>query len=160
MGSPVARANSIYALTHTEALFCCFASAFVPISDENQDGGRAFSRTRGKSQLRFAGSGPHSPPRRRTRGLRCDLFLPCKKRAISGTCLAGKPRLTIEISTAKSSLAGPSLRFQPLGHTASCVLAEPSNNNKKSGWGQRFPPHPGDYFPFYSIECSFQAPFS
>jgi len=51
-------------------------------------------------------------------------------------------------------------RFQPLGHTASCVLAEPSNNNKKSGRGQRFPPHPGDYFQFYSIECSFQTPFS
>jgi hypothetical protein len=104
-----------------------------------------FPASDGQSQLRFADSGPHSPPRRRTRGRRCDLSLPCKKRAISGICLAGQLRLTMGISTAKFSLAGPSLRFRPLGHTASRVLAEPFNNNKKSGWGQRFLPHPGKY---------------
>ena len=119
-----------------------------------------FPASDGQSQLRFADSGPHSPPRRRTRGRRCDLSLPCKKRAISGICLAGQLRLTMGISTAKFSLAGPSLRFRPLGHTASRVLAEPFNNNKKSGWGQRFLPHPDENSPLYSIDCSFQAPFS
>src|SRR5581483_11021586 len=39
----------------------CFASDFVPLPDENWDGGRA-SIDNG-SRLRFANSGPHSPPR-------------------------------------------------------------------------------------------------
>ena len=38
--------------TRTEALVCCFASAFVPISDENRDGGRAFPNSL-ESRLRF-----------------------------------------------------------------------------------------------------------
>ena len=33
---------------------CCFASVFVQTSDENRDGGRAFSPSSRKSQLRFA----------------------------------------------------------------------------------------------------------
>ena len=59
---------------------CCFASVFVPISDENQDGGRAFSRISRGKPTPFRGSGPHSPPRWRTRGLRCDLPLPSTRR--------------------------------------------------------------------------------
>src|SRR5487761_2544122 len=61
----------------------CFASAFVPISDENQDGGCTFPANfcGAESQLRFAGSGSHSPPRWRTRERRsdlCDFKLPWK----------------------------------------------------------------------------------
>ena len=37
---------------------------------------------------------------------------PCKKRAIPGTCLAGQPRLTMGIGSAKFSLAGLSIRFR------------------------------------------------
>jgi hypothetical protein len=70
------------------------------------------------------------------------LPLLCKNRAIFGTCLAGKLRLTIWISSANFCLAGLPFRFPPLGHMASCVLAEPSNNNKKTGRGQQLPPHP------------------
>jgi hypothetical protein len=37
---------------------------------------------------------------------------PCKKRAIPGTCLAGQPRLTMGIGTAKCCPAGLSIRFR------------------------------------------------
>jgi hypothetical protein len=95
----------------------------------------------------FPGSGPHSPPRWRTRGRRSDLSLHpsdedlspgtsaalCKKRAISGTFW---PWLTAPgpgISAAGSCRTGllpapPSSR-----HTCRVVLAEPFNNIKKSG---------------------------
>src|SRR5208282_6524595 len=43
-------------------------------------------------------------------------------------------------------LGGLSLRLSPLRHTERGVLAEPFNNSKKSGWGQRIDPcPPGKY---------------
>ena len=54
----------------------CFASVFVPISDENRDGGRSFYGTYAlKSRLRFAVSGLHSPPR--WRNAQAPMRYPC-----------------------------------------------------------------------------------
>ena len=39
-----------------------------------------FPALRGQSQLRFTGSGPHSPPRWRTRERRSDVFLPLARK--------------------------------------------------------------------------------
>jgi hypothetical protein len=58
-----------------------------------------------------------------------------KKRATSGTCLASKLHLargpTRPILPDRVALTQPSPR-----HTKRCVLAEPSYNTKKCGWGQ------------------------
>lgn len=62
----------------TEALVCCFASAFVPNSDENRDGGRALAAAR---PTPFRGFGPHSPPRWRTRGRRSDCPCPSQEKS-------------------------------------------------------------------------------
>jgi hypothetical protein len=144
--------------THTEALLCCFASAFVPISDENRDGGRAFPNSL-ESQLRFAGSGPHRPPRWRTRGRRSDLSLPVQEKSDSGN-MSGQPTapgLGDQRPRLQPDRAIPTL--PPSRHTCRGVLAQPSNNSKKSGWGQTDSP-PLRIFPLYSIECNVQAPFT
>jgi hypothetical protein len=146
MGPPAARANSLEAVARTRKPY--FAASRLPsFQSQTRTGTVAgrFPASRGQSQLRFASSGPHSPPRWRTRGRRCDLSLPCKKRATSGTCLASQLRLTMGPAPPIQAWPGCPLRFQPLGHTGRGVLAEPFNNNKKSGWGQRFLPHPGKY---------------
>jgi hypothetical protein len=80
----------------------------------------------GKSRLRFAASGPHSPPRWRTRGRRCDLSLyPSDEDLSPGTpsALARKERfrehvwpvklpLALGISAPSFSRTGLSLRFR------------------------------------------------
>ena len=98
----------------------------------------------------FRGSGPHSPPRWRTRGRRCDVFLhpvdellslgarlpSARRRRLSGTCLAGKPHLAREPTCPML----PDLvahTYPALRHTEECVLAEPFNNSKKLERGQR-----------------------
>ena len=134
--------------TRTEALLYCFASAFVPISDENRDGGRAFPRTARAKPTPYRGSGPHSPPRWRTRGRRSDLSLPLQEKSDSGN-MSGqltarglgdqRPRLQPDRAT-------PTL--PPSRHTDRSVLAQPSNNSKKSGWGQCILPHPSKSFGF------------
>src|ERR1700677_2360521 len=60
---------------------CCVASAFVPISDENRDGGRAFSRSLRVKPTPFRGFGPHSPPSWRTRGRRSDCPCPSQEKS-------------------------------------------------------------------------------
>jgi hypothetical protein len=118
--------------TRTEAYRCCFASVFVPISDENRDGGRAFPRTARVKPTPFRGSGPHSPPRWRTRGLRCDLSPALrKKRATSGTCLAGPLHLALGFNPSQLTPGRATHTLPPLRHTDRGVLAEPSNNTKK-----------------------------
>ena len=67
---------------NTQKAHCsCFASAFVPLSDEKRDGDRSFSATPRKSQLRFAASGSHSPSKVGERASRrCDCSLPSARR--------------------------------------------------------------------------------
>ena len=89
-----------------------------------------------KSQLRFAASGPHSPPRWRTRGLRCDLPQPSARRRlllrhvwpVNFTWSRSSTRTLLPY---RAALTQPSLR-----HTDGCVLAEPSYNIKNRRWGQ------------------------
>src|ERR1017187_5154687 len=83
--------RSYYLLrTRTEALFYCFASAFVPISDENRDGGRAFSLN-----LPGKASSVSPVPARialQEENARAPMrYCPCphKKRATPGTCVTG-----------------------------------------------------------------------
>src|ERR1035437_946207 len=73
--------------TRTEALLYCFASAFVPISDENRDGGRAFPNSL-ESQLRFLVPARIALRGGERAGAVAICTCPCKKRAIPGTCLA------------------------------------------------------------------------
>ena len=118
---------------------CCFASAFVPISDENRDGGRAFSRYWRVKPAPFRGSGPHSPPRRRTRGRRSDLSLPlARKERFQESLWPGncQPRLAFRTNPANCRMAGLPLRLSPFKHTYRGVLAEPFNNTKKGRLGQ------------------------
>src|SRR6202034_3327418 len=85
-------------------LICCFASAFVPISDENRDGGRAFPDSQ-ESQLRFA-----VPARIALQGgERADSVAnrpcPLQDESHSGTCL-GRPTAPDPDSTPGQSLPG------------------------------------------------------
>jgi hypothetical protein len=133
--------------TRTEALLYCFASAFVPISDENRDGGRAFPNS-GKPTP-YPGSGPHSPPRWRTRGRRSDLSLhPSDEDLSPGTPAAParkerfrEPAWPIKCfwpwdQRPQLQPDRPVPTLSPSRHTDRSVLAQPSNNNKKSEWGQ------------------------
>ena len=70
-----------------------------------------------------------------------DAICPCppQEEGTSGTYLAGKPSQHLGTNPAILPPAGLPLTLTPLRHTEVRVLAEPSNNSKKSGWGQRFP---------------------
>src|SRR5204863_6672544 len=76
LGFSCREAHLVDAHTH-ESLSCCFASAFVPLPDENRDGGRSFFRFyTGKANsvspvpARIALQGGE------TRELRCEISLP------------------------------------------------------------------------------------
>jgi hypothetical protein len=109
---------------------------------------RVFPQLHRKSQLRFAGSGPHSPPRWRTRGRRCDLSLPLQEKSVSGD-LSGRPTSPDHGDRVRQMLPGWPIHTLPSSrHTDRGALAQLSNNSKKSGWGQRFLPHPR-IFPYF-----------
>src|SRR5665213_2692741 len=77
-----------------------------------------------KSRLRFAASGPHSPPRWRTRGRRCDVSLPPQEESYfgdqSGRLTSPGPGTNPPIAAGGVAHTRPSLR-----HTNERVLAEP-----------------------------------
>ena len=101
-----------------------------------------FSARGGKSQLRFAGSGPHSPPWWRTRGRRCDLPLPfARKKAFRGPVWPVKPTWPSGFSRASLLPGRAAPRPRPSRHTFGGVLAQPFYNSKKTGRGQRILPH-------------------
>jgi len=113
MGPRVARAHDLKARAHahgspTVLLRVCLRSNL------RREPGRwpGVSRALRQSQLRFADSGPHSPPRWRTRGRRCDLSLPFARkerfRDLSGRPTAPGPG----ISSGNFSLTGLSLRLR------------------------------------------------
>ena len=89
-----------------------------------------------KSRLRFAASGPHSPPRRRTRGRRSDLSLPLQEKSDSGI-MSGQPTAP-GLGNQRPQLqpVRPVPTLPPSRHTDRGVLAQPFNNSKKSGRGQ------------------------
>jgi hypothetical protein len=128
----------------------CTASRLPSFQSQTRTGTVAgrFPAPRGQSQLRFADSGPHSPPRWRTRGHRCDLSLP----------FARKERFREPVWPANCAWPWDQLRQlqpdrafptpPPSRHTNRDVLAEPFNNSKKSGWGQCVLPHPSIFSQF------------
>ena len=68
----------------------CFASAFVPISDENRDGLPVAFRDFTEKPAPYPASGPHSPSKvGNARAADASVSCPRKKRAIPETCLAG-----------------------------------------------------------------------
>ena len=86
----------------------------------------------------YPSSGPHSPPRWRTRGRRCDLPLPLQEKSnfwsLSGQPIApdpgNQPRRLLPDRAAPAPLTSK--------HTNRDVLAEPSNNTKKPRLGQTY----------------------
>lgn len=115
------------------------------------------SALHGQSQLRFASSGPHSLPRWKTRGHRCDLFPPLQEKSNSWN-LSGQPIASDHGNQHHQIHPGWPFPSSPsLKHTNRDVLAGPFNNNKKPGWGQRFPPHPVDFSDLFNrvqLPCS------
>jgi hypothetical protein len=121
----------------------------LPTSDENQDGGRAFPCNLLESQLRFAGSGPHSPPRwrnaRTPMRFACFHFFRCtdkvkatfapalRKKSVPGTC---RPATFTWPGNQHRLTCRSALTLPPLRHTDGRVHAEPSNNSKNLGRGQ------------------------
>lgn len=96
-----------------------------------------FPRMRGSSQLRFASSGPHSPPRRRTRGRRC-LCLPAPARwSYFGSFTGRLYSPALRPIPHPIHLAGPPNRPHSSRHTNRGVLAQPFYNTKKSRRGQQ-----------------------
>src|ERR1039458_2485694 len=86
---------------HREAPGCCFASVFVPLSDENRDGDRSSNQETypDAEPTPFPASGPHSPSKVGNARAPMRVFPALrKKRAIPGTCLAGRLHLALEIS--------------------------------------------------------------
>lgn len=128
-----------------------------------------------QSQLRFASSGPHSPPRRGTRGRRCDMPLhPIDENLSLGAPAAlRKKRAMPELVSA--SQTSPSLGYPSLIAGSGCPYrigtrthvpvrsCEPSYHSKKMGLRsmdstpRMTPPRS---FPVYSTDCSFQTPFT
>jgi len=132
MGSP-------WRFTHTEALFAASRLSSFPISDENRDGDRAFPNPL-ESQLRIRVPARIALQGGGTRGRRSDVAPALrKKRATPG--LAWQP--TAPGPGASSHLNRPvrAAHTPPtLRHTKEGVLAEPFNNTKKPGRGQRILP--------------------
>ena len=103
-----------------------------------------------KKPTPFRGSGPHSPPRWRTRGRRCDMSLHPNDEDLSPGARC-PPQDESDSGTSQADTISPDLGDQPspmpparvahshppLRHTSGCVLAEPFYNNKKCGLGQR-----------------------
>src|ERR1039457_3946820 len=130
--------------TATTEIYTLSLHDALPISDENRDGGRALAAAR---PTPFRGSGPHSPPRWRTRGLRSDLPLPSARRErFRGHVWPVDCTWPGESAPATCCLAGLPVRPSPLRHTDRGVLAQPFNHTKKYGRGQRILPHPPDFF--------------
>jgi hypothetical protein len=125
-----------------------------------------------KSRLRFAASGPHSPPRRRTRGRRSDLSLHPSDEVLSpGTpaALARKERFREHVwpvncpwpweSAPQIQPDRPVPTLPPSRHMDRGVLAQPSNNTKKSGRGQCNLPHPSGFFRFIRLNVASRPRF-
>jgi hypothetical protein len=123
---------------------CCAASRLPSFQSQTRTGTVAgrFPAPCGQSQLRFAGSGPHSPPRWRTRGRRSDLSLPLQEKSDSGD-LSGQV-IASGLGNQHRQLQPdrPAPTPPPSRHTDKGVLAQPFNNSKKSGWGQMSLPRP------------------
>jgi hypothetical protein len=84
----------------------------------------------------FRGSGPHSPPRWRTRGRRSESPLPfARKELFQGSVWPADFAWPWD-STRTVVLDRASHTLPPLRHTNGGVLAEPFNNSKKREWGQ------------------------
>jgi hypothetical protein len=114
----------------------CFASAFVPNSDENRDGGRSLLAQPRESRLRFAVPACIALQG----GERADTVAICscpqQDESRSGTCLAGQLHQARAPIAADFALAAPAPTPWPLHRTAAGALAEPSYNSKKPGLGQ------------------------
>jgi hypothetical protein len=88
----------------------------------------------------FPGSGPHSTPRWRTRGLRSDASLPSARRELFWD-LPGRPTSPCPGEQPEPISCWPGApTFPSFRHRDGHVLAEPSNNSKKHRAGQRFRP--------------------
>src|ERR1700739_13831 len=142
-GFPCLNAHHFSAHAH-ESPGCCFASAFVPLPDENRDGGRSFFRFyTGKANsvspvpARIALQGGE------TREHRCDISLPRLSFTRSERCVpALRKRRAIRGLWPLSLLAAPGtdprqtclpgspVTRHPLAHTDRRVLAEPFKDNK------------------------------
>jgi hypothetical protein len=132
--------TGVFAHSKTQKpLGCCFASAFVPVSDEKRDGGRAFSSNyRRKSRLRFAASGPHSPPRwSDARAPMRSVPALCKVRATSGTCLAESISRPLGLNPRHLRPVWSPHDDASIENRETRRPAQPSYNSKKRGWGQR-----------------------
>ena len=118
-----------------------------------------FPAFHGKSQLRFAGSGSHSPPRWRTRERRCDSSLPLQEKSNSGKLPGWQsaPKPVDQHSLINLGRASPTLT--PFRHTDRVFLRNLFTITRNRGEVNAICPTLG-IFPPYSIECSAQAPFS
>ena len=112
----------------------CFASVFVPISDENRDGSPVvFCKLHRKASAVSPVPARIAPPRWGTRGRRCECFLPSarRERLRKPVWLANctKPR-----SPPHSLHPDWGFPTQPaLTHTSGCVLANLSKITRKMG---------------------------
>ena len=107
---------------HATALTSCFASVYFPSQTRTRTVVGRFSTIPRESQLRFAGSGPHSPPRWSDARAPMRMFPALRKMRAMPETMSGRST-TPSLETLRNLLPLRSLLTQPLAHTSSCVLA-------------------------------------
>jgi hypothetical protein len=100
----MARAHDLLAVAHTHgSLICCFASAFVPNSDEKRDGGRAFP-----SSWKADSVSPLPARIALQGGERAGAVAICLSTPATKTCRRG-PRLPLQEKSDSGNISGQSI---------------------------------------------------